>query len=113
MRLRRRFWRPKTIDILAYESGVFTEDYLNLVLLERQRRCPLSLFLQLYGSMFVTSNALVAAIFSLGILSSLLSAVQGTSAETCGGTILDATPQGMAHGKRGSQHIAKSCSTTI
>lgn len=61
----------------AYQSGVFTEDYLNLVLLERQRRCPLSLFLQLYGSMFVTSNALVAAIFSLGILSSLLSAVQG------------------------------------
>lgn len=61
----------------AYQSGVFTEDYLNLVLLERQGRCPLSLFLQLYGSMFVTSNALVAAIFSLGILSSLLSAVQG------------------------------------
>lgn len=61
----------------VYESGVFTEDYLNLVLLERARRCPLSLFVQLYGSMFVTSNALVAAIFSLGILSSLLSAVQG------------------------------------
>ena len=32
------------------------EDYLNLVLLERARRCHLSLFLQLYGSMFATRH---------------------------------------------------------
>jgi len=61
----------------AYKMGVVTESYLSVVLSERIRRCPLSLFLQFYGACFVTSNMLVATVFTLSITSSLLSAVQG------------------------------------
>lgn len=61
----------------TYTSGIFTEAYLDEIILERTRRAPLSLVLQLYASSFVTTDFLVASIFTVSLLSSFCSALLG------------------------------------